>query len=176
MKVVWLLLSLSALAFGHTDTLESGGFGSGFLHPMSGLDHVLAMVGVGIVAFLASQKGYLLLFSFMGAMVISATIGFLGFSFPFVEEGILLSIAVVFALIGYAKKISIYAIIGIVAFFGMFHGFAHGAEFQTGSFLSYIFGFSLSTLFLHVTGIALAYAYNKSTLKKQAQIPASELA
>lgn len=175
MKILLMLLSLAALAFGHTTTLESGGFGSGFLHPMSGLDHVLAMVGVGIVAFLASQKGYLLLFSFMGAMIVSATIGFLGFAFPFVEEGILLSIAVVFALIGYANKISIYAIIGIIAFFGMFHGFAHGAEFQTGSFLNYMFGFTLSTLFLHLTGIALAYAYSKSTFKKQAQVPAHEL-
>ncbi len=56
MKMLLMILSLSAIAFGHTDVLESGGFGSGFLHPVSGLDHVLAMVGVGMVAFFAARK------------------------------------------------------------------------------------------------------------------------
>ncbi|MDO8453867.1 MAG: HupE/UreJ family protein, partial [Sulfurimonas sp.] len=166
----WMLLSLSALAFGHTTTLESGGFGSGFLHPISGLDHILAMVGVGMVAFLSSKKGYLLLVAFMGAMMAAAVLGFMGVEMAFVEEGILLSIAVVFALIGYAKKISLNAIIAIIAFFGMFHGFAHGAEFQGGNFVSYMAGFTLTTLMLHLSGIALAYGYTRTLLKKQTQI------
>ena len=164
-----MILSLSAIAFGHTDVLESGGFGSGFLHPVSGLDHVLAMVGVGMVAFFAAKKGYLLLFAFMGAMIISAAFGFKGIEIPFVEEGILLSIAVVFALIGFANKISINTIVSVVAFFGMFHAFALGAEFTSGSFAGYMLGFSLSTLFLHLTGIALAYAYSKTAMVKQTQ-------
>lgn len=169
MKFILMLLSLSAFAFGHTGALESGGFGSGFLHPVSGLDHVLAMVGVGMVAFFASNKGYFLLFAFIGAMIISAVLGFMGVEMLFVEEGILISIAVVFALIGFAKKISINAIVAVVAFFGMFHGFAHGAEFHGGSFVSYMLGFSISTLFLHITGIALAYAYSKTAMVKQTQ-------
>lgn len=169
MKMLLMLLSLSVLAFGHTDVLESGGFGSGFLHPISGLDHVLAMVGVGMVAFFAAKKGYLLLFAFIGAMTISAALGFMGVEMLFVEEGILISIAVVFALIGFANKISINAIVAVIAFFGMFHGFAHGAEFQTGSFAGYMLGFSLSTLFLHLSGIALAYAYTKTAMVKQTQ-------
>ncbi len=169
MKMLLMLLSLSVFAFGHTDVLESGGFGSGFLHPLSGLDHVLAMVGVGMVAFFASKKGYLLLFGFMGAMMISAILGFMGAEMFFVEEGILVSIAVVFALIGFANKISINVIVAVVAFFGMFHGFAHGAEFGSGSFIGYMLGFSLSTLFLHLTGIALAYAYSKTAMVKQTQ-------
>lgn len=169
MKILIMLLALSGLVFGHTDVLEHGGFGSGFLHPISGLDHVLAMVGVGMLAFFASKKGYFLLLAFMGAMVISAALGFIGTPMLFVEEGILLSIAVVFALIGFAKKVSLSATIAIVAFFGMFHGFAHGAEFAGGSFGTYMLGFSLSTLFLHLSGMALAYAYSKTAMVKQAQ-------
>ncbi len=171
MKILLMILSLSALAFGHTTTLESGGFGSGFLHPISGLDHVLAMVGVGMVAFLASNKrGYTLLAAFMGAMIVSAILGYTGIEFMYVEEGILLSIAVVFALIGFANRISFGAIFGIIAFFGMFHGFAHGAEFQTGNFITYMLGFTVCTFILHVSGIALAYAYTRSPLVKQTQI------
>ena len=169
MKMLLMLLSLSVFAFGHTDVLESGGFGSGFLHPISGLDHVLAMVGVGMVAFFASKKGYFLLIAFMGAMMISAILGFMGVEMVFVEEGILLSVAVVFALIGFANKISINVIVAVVAFFGIFHGFAHGAEFQGSSFVSYMLGFSLSTLLLHLSGIALAYAYSKTAMVKQTQ-------
>lgn len=176
MKILLILLSLSAFAFGHTTTLESGGFGSGFLHPISGLDHILAMVGVGMVAFLASKRGYLLLFAFMGAMMLSAVIGYMGVEFAFVEEGILLSIAVVFALIGYAKKLSLNVIITIIAFFGMFHGFAHGAEFHTGSFINYMMGFSLSTLGLHLSGIALAYFYTKHLEQRASQKAVKELA
>ncbi len=162
MKILLMLLSLSVFAFGHTTFLQNSGFSSGFLHPIGGLDHVLAMVGVGMVAFFASKKGYLLLFAFISAMLIAAIFGFLGAKIPFVEDGILLSIAVVFALIGFAKKISLSTIVTVVAFFGLFHGFAHGAEFQSGSFAGYMFGFTLSTLFLHLSGIALAYAYTKS--------------
>lgn len=170
MKILLALLALSAMAFGHTTTLESGGFGSGFLHPVSGLDHILAMVGVGILAYASAKKGTALLVAFMGAMVVSAALGFSGVEFAYTEEGILLSIAVVFTLIGFAKKISYGVMVSIVAFFGMFHGFAHGAEFQSGSFLSYMAGFSTSTLLLHISGIALAYAYAKTAMKKQAQL------
>ncbi len=177
MKILLMILSLSAFAFGHTSTLESGGFGSGFLHPVSGLDHILAMVGVGMLAFLASKKkGYSLLAAFMGAMMISAVIGYMGYKFMFVEEGTLLSIAVVFALIGYANKISFHAIFAIIAFFGMFHGFAHGAEFQAGSFIEYMAGFSLSTFMLHISGILLAYAYTKYIERKQLENAVKELA
>ncbi|MCK9474190.1 HupE/UreJ family protein [Sulfurimonas sp.] len=162
MKILLMLLSLSAFAFGHTTFLQNSGFGSGFLHPIGGLDHVLAMVGVGMVAFFASKRGYLLLFAFITAMLIAAILGFMGVKIPFVEEGILISIAVVFAFLGFAKKIPVNIIVTVVAFFGLFHGFAHGAEFQSGSFVAYMLGFTLSTLFLHLSGIALAYAYTKS--------------
>ncbi len=164
-----LLLAMSIAAFAHTSTLESGGFASGFLHPISGLDHILAMVGVGMVAFYASKKGYLSLVAFIFAMIVAAIIGYNGVEFLFVEEGILLSIAAVFGLIGFAKTMATEKIVAIVAFFGAFHGFAHGAEFTTGNFVAYIAGFAVSTLILHLSGMALAYGYSKMSLKKQVQ-------
>ena len=165
MKKFLLLILSSMMAFAHTTTLESGSFGSGFLHPISGLDHILAMVGVGMVAFFASKKGYLTLVAFMGAMVLSAIAGYSGVTFLSVEEGILISIAVVFGLIGFANKLPINVIVSVVAFFGLFHGFAHGVEFGAGNFTLYILGFTLSTLLLHLSGMAIGYLYSKLNLK-----------
>lgn len=165
-----VLLGLGAVsAFAHTSSLESGGFASGFLHPIGGLDHILAMIAVGMVAFFAMQKGYLALVAFMGAMIVAAILGYAGMAMFSVEEGILLSIAVIFGLTGFAHKLSINYIVAVVAFFGFFHGFAHGAEFGGGSFVAYILGFSVSTLSLHLLGMALAYFYSKSQLLKQVQ-------
>ncbi len=163
MKFISILFALASLAFAHTSTLESGGFMSGFIHPISGLDHILAMVGVGMVAFFASKKGYLALVAFMASMILGAIAGYNGVSMFSVEEGILISIAVVFGLIGFANRLPIGIIVGVIAFFGMFHGFAHGSEFANGNFISYILGFSTSTLILHISGLTIAYLYHKQT-------------
>jgi len=161
MKKLVLLLGLVSSIFAHTGVHEAGGFMSGLLHPISGLDHILAMVGVGMVAYFASQKGFLAIGAFMGSMILAALLGYSGMAMVGVEEGILLSIAVVFLLVGFASKMPTYFIAAIIAFFGFFHGFAHGAEFATGSFVSFIAGFSISTLVLHLSGLALAYGYDK---------------
>jgi urease accessory protein len=166
MKSLFVLAIIAvSMAFGHTSVLESGGMASGFLHPISGLDHILAMLGVGFLAFYANTKGYLTLVAFIGAMLIAAVAGYAGVAFVGVEEGILLSVAVIFALIGFANRLSINFIVAMVAFFGLFHGYAHGAEFSEGSFVAYMLGFSISTLILHLMGMAIAFGYSKSNLK-----------
>jgi urease accessory protein len=161
MKILTLLVFLSSLVFAHTNTLEHGGFMSGLMHPISGLDHILAMIGVGMLAFYLSKKSTMVLGSFIGAMILSAIAGYNGVMMIGIEEGILISIAVVFAMIGFAQKLPLSSTLIIVAFFGMFHGFAHGAEFTTGNFIAYIAGFGSSTLVLHLTGMAIAYLYSK---------------
>ncbi len=160
MKILGLILVLTSWVFGHTSMLEHGGFMSGFMHPISGLDHILAMVGVGMVAFYATQKGFLTLIAFVSAMLLAAIAGYNNIQLIGMEEGILISIAVVFGLIGFASKLPISMIVVIVAFFGMFHGFAHGAEFTTGNFIAYMVGFSTSTLILHLSGMLLGYIYS----------------
>jgi len=121
----------------------------------------LAMIGVGMVAYFATNKGYLTLIAFIGAMLFAATIGYAGINIIGMEAGIMISIAVVFGMIGFAHKLPIETIVAIVGFFGMFHGFAHGAEFTSGSFVAYMGGFATSTLILHLSGIALGYIYSK---------------
>ncbi len=160
MKIFAMVLVMMSLAFGHTDVLEHGGFMSGLAHPISGLDHILAMIGVGMVAFYA-QKVVPTFVAFVLAMMFAAVAGYSGVALVGVEEGILISIAVVFALIGFASKLSINFIVSIIAFFGMFHGFAHGAEFTTGNFVAYMSGFVLSTITLHLVGFGLASVYSK---------------
>jgi urease accessory protein len=161
MKTLLTLLAMTSLTFAHTGTHTAGGFMTGFMHPIGGLDHILAMIGVGMVAYFATSKGYLTLAAFIGAMIVAAIAGYAGIALVGMEAGILISIAVVFGMVGFAHKLPIGAIAVIVAFFGMFHGFAHGAEFGSGSFVAYMGGFAFSTLILHLSGMALAYLYTK---------------
>jgi urease accessory protein len=167
MKIVLYLALFSVSLFAHSQG-EVGGFSSGMLHPLGGLDHILAMVGVGIVASFATNK-VLPLAGFIGAMIIAAVLGYAGVMMVGIEAGILLSIAVIFALIGYAHKIATHFIVIIVAVFGAFHGFAHGAEFAGGSFGAYILGFGISTLVLHLVGLRLGKLYQNFLAKPQTQ-------
>ncbi len=160
MRLVLFIAVLSSALFAHTSG-SHGGFMPGLLHPLGGLDHILAMIGVGLVAGLGVQKPAFAIGSFMGAMIVAALAGFGGLAVAGVEAGILLSVAGVFAMIGFAKKLPAYFILAAVAFFGLFHGFAHGAEFVGGSFAAYIAGFSLSTLGLHLLGYAVSFVLAK---------------
>jgi urease accessory protein len=167
MKKLGLLLALASGLFAHTGA-HDGGFISGLLHPIGGLDHILAMVGVGMVAYFAGQKGFMAIGSFMFAMIVAAILGFSGLTLIGMEQGFLLSIAAVFLLVGFASKIPTYFIAAIVGFFGFFHGFAHGAEFASGSFVSYIAGFSVATFTLHMIGLFLAYLYSSRVAQVKA--------
>ena len=165
MKKIGLLLGLASVAFAHTGVHSTGGFMSGLLHPIGGFDHILAMVGVGALAYVVGQKGFISILSFIFCMVLAAVIGYSGVAIIGIEEGILLSIAVIFSLLMVANKIPTIFIASIVGVFGFFHGFAHGTEFATGSFISYIFGFTLSTLALHIVGFAIAYISSQKIVK-----------
>jgi urease accessory protein len=160
MKILGLIFAVATLSFGHTDVLEHGGFMSGFSHPISGLDHILAMIGVGMVAFYA-QKVVPTFLAFIGAMILASIAGYSGVALVGVEEGILISIAVVFGLIGFASKLSTKVIVLVIAFFGLFHGFAHGCEFSNGNFIAFMAGFTISTMILHLIGFTVASIYSK---------------
>lgn len=166
MKLI-VMVSLFCLSlFAHTSTGHSGGFMSGMMHPIGGVDHILAMIGVGIVASFALQKTMPLV-SFIGAMIAAAVLGYAGVAMVGIEVGILLSIAVIFAMIGYAEKLPANFIVIVIAVFGAFHGFAHGAEFGGGNFVAYIAGFAISTLALHILGMGLGNIYKQYTQKPQ---------
>lgn len=149
-----LLVAGSALA--HSGHGEAG-FASGFAHPMSGLDHMLAMLAVGLYA--ARAKGaqrWQLPAAFVLAMLGGAGLGALGIALPLVEGGIAASVLVFGLLIAFLAKLPARAAVPLVAAFALFHGFAHHAEMGAGSLAAYAAGFAAGTALLHAAGYLLA--------------------
>ncbi|PPD35943.1 MAG: hypothetical protein CTY19_01270 [Methylomonas sp.] len=140
--------------------IDFDGFGwkEGFNHPLTGWDHLVTMLAVGIwAAQLRGRAVWMLPLAFVGVMSLGGLAGSLGISIPSVEGLILLSCAVFSVLITRKVRFSTKINVMIVAFFGFFHGFAHGHEISaSASLLSYTLGFMLATLLLHGTGIMVA--------------------
>jgi urease accessory protein len=139
---------------GHGSTL---GFADGIGHPLSGIDHILAMVAVGMFAAqLGGRAVWLMPGAFIAMMAVGGALGISGIQLPFVELGIAASVIVLGALVALQSVTPTSIAMGLTGFFALFHGHAHGTEMPTdASCLSYAAGFSLATATLHVTGVAL---------------------
>lgn len=157
-----LLLGLAAPAMAHDGTGLAGGFAAGFVHPLSGLDHMLAMVSVGLWgAFLGRPLVVALPMLFPGAMVIGGAIGMLGVPVPPVEIGIAISVLVLGAMILFAVRAPVLVACAIVTVFALFHGYAHGMELPSAADpVGYSAGFVLCTGLLHLVGIAIGTLRN----------------
>jgi urease accessory protein len=151
------LVLVPAIASAHPGHEGAPGFVHGFLHPLGGLDHILAMVAVGLFAArLGGRALWLVPASFVVTMAVAGVAGMTGFALPYVEAGIALSILVLGAAIALEMTIPVAAAMGLVAFFAVFHGHAHGAEMpETMSGLAYGGGFIAATAALHALGIGL---------------------
>jgi urease accessory protein len=154
---------LSSPAFAHMGTGLPGGFFSGFLHPFSGLDHLLAMVSVGLWgAFLGRPLIYVLPVVFPAMMVVGAIMGMFSVPMPPVELGIAFSVLVLGGCIALSLKAPVWAASLVVAMFAVFHGYAHGKELPSAADpVSYSAGFVLATGLLHVSGIGLGLLNNR---------------
>jgi urease accessory protein len=144
-------------------------FDAGFLHPLLGLDHQLAMIAVGVWS---GQIGGRMIWTaplgFMTMMAVGGALGMAGVPFPFVEGGIIASIILFGCLIASAYNPSPWAGAAAVGAFALFHGHAHGVEMQDGNLgLWYAVGFVLATGLLHLTGIALYKALEWRRLERQ---------
>lgn len=150
------LLLISPSVWAHTEEGIVGGFISGFLHPIYGPDHVVAMVAVGIWgAFLRQPAIWMLPVIFPLVMAIGGALGVLGLPLPFVEIGIALSAIVLGLMVVSAARPPLWIAGVLVAVFAIFHGHAHGAELPEASNpLSYAIGFVLATGVMHLVGIA----------------------
>ncbi len=146
-----------APALAHEGTGLAGGFVSGFRHPLVGLDHLLAMVSVGIWgAFLGRPLVIALPVLFPGAMVAGAGVAMAGIPFPLVEYGIALSVVTLGLMILFAVRAPVVVACVVVALFALCHGHAHGTELPAAADpIGYSMGFVLCTGLLHVAGIAL---------------------
>jgi urease accessory protein len=149
-----LLAPLPALAHPGGDHVH--GLATGFLHPLMGLDHLAAMVAIGLWAgLLGGRFAWALPASFLGGMAAGGALGLAGFGLPMVEAGILASLIVLGALVGAARRLPAALALPMVAAFGLLHGHAHGAE-AAGGALGYAAGFMAATALLHGAGLLLA--------------------
>jgi len=137
------------------------GFVSGFLHPISGLDHILAMISVGLWgAQLGKPQVWLLPITFPLMMACGAALGIMGFEIPLVEVGIAASAIVLGLMVLFEAKPPLWVSMLIVAFFAVFHGHAHGTELPANeNALLYSIGFVIATGLLHAVGIAIGLVH-----------------
>ncbi len=153
-----LLIAVPTAALAHTGHGDTAGFIHGFMHPVGGLDHVLAMVAVGVFAFVLGGRAlFLVPLAFVGMMAAGFLLGVGQIEVPFVELGIALSSVVIGALAASGRSMPVAAAMSLVGAFALFHGHAHGAEMPvTGSGFEYALGFIAATALLHATGLIAA--------------------
>ena len=152
------LVALAASpAFAHAQQGQAAGFLTGLRHPISGADHVLAMVAVGLWgAQLGAPAIWLLPVTFPIVMAFGGFLGLLGVPLPGVEIGIAASAILLGSMIAKEARPPLSAAAVLVGFFAVFHGYAHGTELPAGqSGLPYSVGFVTATGCLHATGITI---------------------
>lgn len=151
------LLLLAGPAFAHTEAGDTSGFLSGFLHPVFGVDHVIAMVAVGLWgAFLRAPAIWLLPIVFPLVMAFGGMLGIAQIELPAVETGIALSAVTLGLCVAFAFRPPLWVAAIIVGAFAIFHGHAHGTEMPNAAdATSYALGFVIATGLLHLCGIAV---------------------
>ncbi len=157
LPLLLLLTLIPSVASAHTETGGVGGFVGGFLHPLSGLDHIVAMVAVGLWgAYLGAPAMWLLPVIFPMVMAFGGALGVLAVPLPGVEfciavSGVMLGLAVAFAV-----RPPLWVAGVMVGFFAIFHGHAHGTELPNAANpFTYAVGFVMATGLLHLSGISL---------------------
>ena len=150
-------------------TAGGGGIVSGFLHPILGLDHLLAMVSVGLLsAQLGGRAIWTVPAMFVGAMALGGILGLVGVPLPLVEIGIAGSVILLGLAIAANRGLPVAAAMAVVALFGLFHGHAHGTEIPeitntVGLLIAYIVGFLVATIGLHIVGALLGMMAIRNT-------------
>ena len=134
----------------------AAGIGAGLAHPFTGLDHILAMIAVGLWAVQLGKRAlWLLPVSFVSAMAAGAALGMSGVRLPFVEPAILASVIGLGAAVAFAARLPLGASAAVVAVAALFHGQAHGSGMPAdASGILSVTGFILATAMLHAIGIA----------------------
>ncbi|MGC2048600.1 MAG: HupE/UreJ family protein [Gallionella sp.] len=166
LAAIFLLVTSSA-AFAHPGHSVSG-LAAGLMHPFSGLDHLLAMVAVGLWAAQgntkkrADRKVWLLPATFMIMLAAGAGIAMRWESLPMVESGIAASVLALGLLVALSMQLPVLISVAITALFGLLHGYAHGLDLpESATPAAYAFGFLAATASLHIGGIAAVVATRK---------------
>lgn len=157
--VLFLLAAVVPAAHAHPFHGEGSGLLAGLAHPLAGVDHLLAMLGVGLwSAWAVPQRAWQMPLAFVAAMAAGAALALSGVALPFVELGIGASVLVLGALLACLVRLPAAAGAALVALFAVFHGHAHASELPAlASPLAYAAGFLLATGGLHVAGVVAGY-------------------
>src|SRR5271165_3846065 len=155
---------LPAAALAHPQSGSAAGFLTGILHPMTGLDHIIAMVAVGLWgAQLGAPAIWMLPVTFPMVMAFGGFLGLVGVPVPGVEIGIALSGVLLGAAVMTESRPPLVAAAALVAIFAICHGHAHGVELPPGtSGLTYSIGFVVATGLLHACGIGIGTVHRWS--------------
>jgi urease accessory protein len=152
------IILVPTVAWAHPGHDATAGFVQGFVHPVTGLDHLLAMIAVGLFAAqLGGRALWAVPLSFVAVMALGGALGMAGIGMPFVEAGIATSVIVLGLAVALRRKWPVAAAMALVGAFAVFHGQAHGTEMPAdASGLVYGLGFMLATALLHAFGIGMA--------------------
>ncbi|MDR0588248.1 MAG: HupE/UreJ family protein [Burkholderiales bacterium] len=156
-----VLLSVAlvpSLAFAHIGHGESApiGFIAGFTHPFTGLDHLAAMLAVGIWSAMTTKRIWVAPVSFASLLLVGALLGVAGVSLPVIEPVIAASLLVIGLLIAVQVKLPVWAGALIVGAFAVFHGAAHGTELaEVNNVAGALIGMVVATASIHIAGLAI---------------------
>jgi urease accessory protein len=159
LAAVMMALTSATPVLAHTGLEHATSFSSGFLHPLTGPDHVLAMVAVGLWAGVNGGRAvWAWPVAFVSLMLVGGALGMMGVTLPMVEPGILASVIVLGLLVLTAARVPVVVGALLVGAFAVLHGYAHGAELPTeAAAISYSAGFALATALLHAAGLGIAF-------------------
>ena len=166
-----MFAAAAAPAFAHLDPLEHGSVLAGISHPLFGIDHVLAMLAVGLWAAQLARSGdnksdsrralWLVPLAFVGTMTLGFAAGAAGLPLPFVEPAILASVVALGLVVALSVRLPASACAAVVGVFALFHGHAHGSELGTAGALQFGLGFVAATALLHLAGIGIGLAASR---------------
>ena len=160
-----LFCAAPTLAYAHPG--DAGGLAHGLAHPFSGLDHLCAMVAVGLwAAQLGGRAAWVVPLSFVSAMALGGLLGVAAIALPLVEAGMLMSLLALGVLVAAAARLPLALSAAVVGVFALFHGYAHGAEMSPGaSAYAYALGFLSASALLHLSGFAFGMAIRARLLR-----------
>ena len=163
LALLWLCLAPTA-ASAHVAIGDTSDFMHGFIHPLGGLDHQLAMILVGIFAYQLGERAlWLVPLTFVSVMAFGGFLGVMGVAIPFVEVGIALSVIMLGAVIAFRVKTPVAGAMAFLGLFAIVHGHAHGSEMSMdASGVEYGIGFMLAAGFLHAIGIGIGVVIGMS--------------
>jgi urease accessory protein len=164
LMIATALMLVPSAAFAHPAIGDAHGFVQGLAHPLGGLDHILAMVAVGVFAWqLGGRALWAVPATFVLVMALGGMLGIAGIGLPGVEFGIAASVIVLGAIVALRVNASVALAMGVVALFAIFHGHAHGTEMPlAAASVPYALGFMLATALLHLAGIALGFVIGRA--------------